>query len=403
MKRPPALNTDYSPFKLADQINTAEWLKIHPYAQLQPSDPYYVDLALKLYRMLKLPYLPKPVSAKLSLYLAAYLEDQVSGLNLWKVFTSKHKQLYGTYLPFYDTTDSYEPDEVNREDIQFIIWNTWQKARCRHEYINPLNEDIIRTANHLYPIFDKEYEYAPENETLARLMDGYSEEKDADKKLDWLFGHSYLTEPSMSSYINDVTPQDRFIVPTGPLALFLHEWITLLTPDTSKWQQIKGLFFTQDHPLPEKSLKKNKETYRYFTNATGGKDIVYLNGYAELHRFLIDALKWKDDDAHTLPQMKPYRNFVLMANPQKGILLAKDICEYIADPCNRLYKKEEAQVNAFRLLTEETLCPPDLLMKCIANGWIDDAEMPESGHKELVKRNADFIARHALLYYYRGD
>ena len=31
------------------------------------------------------------------------------------------------------------------------------------------------------------------------------------------------------------------------------------------------------------------------------------------------------------------------------------------------------------------------------------AELPEVGEKMLVKLNADFIARHSLLYYYRGD
>lgn len=101
--------------------------------------------------------------------------------------------------------------------------------------------------------------------------------------------------------------------------------------------------------------------------------------------------------------MKAHRNFILMTEPEKGVLLAKDICEYIADKENPLYNQELAQRNAFRLLTEETLCPPDLLTYCIQNNFIPDAQLPEGQEKELVQQNADFIARHSLLYYYRGD
>jgi len=101
--------------------------------------------------------------------------------------------------------------------------------------------------------------------------------------------------------------------------------------------------------------------------------------------------------------MKEHRNFIMMANPEKGILLANDICECITDPLNSLYDREVAIREAFNLLTIPTKCPPDLLEYLINNHYIPDAQLPEYGEKELVERNADFIARHALLYYYRGD
>ena len=131
--------------------------------------------------------------------------------------------------------------------------------------------------------------------------------------------------------------------------------------------------------------------------------MVYLNGYGELKDFLVRTLKWQDDESHTLPQMKAHRNFILMSNPKKGILLAKDICEYIADEGNPMYNREKAQANAFRLLTEETLCPPDLLIYCIEKGLLPDASIPGETEHALTRADMDFIARHALLYYYRGD
>lgn len=385
------------------QIYTNDWLKIHPYTAVQPSDSYFVNLSNKLYRACTLTALPDIFRKKLSLYIAAYLEDQISELGLWKSFTAEHKRLYGKYLPFYPTAPDYVADEINEEDIRFIIWNTWQKVSSLHEkiYINPNEQAIAEQARIFYDILEEAYENAPENESLNHYFDQPGTAVEADRKLTWLFGHSYLTEPSMLPYIEQIAPNDRFIVPVGPLALFLYEWISLLTTSDA-WKQIKGLF-TNTPEIPQEIQNKNREIYRNFTEGTNGKRIVYLNGYSELRRFLVNVLKWQDDDNHTLPQMKEHKNFILMTEPEKGVLLAKDICEYIADQENPLYNSQKAQANAFRMLTEEMLCPPDLLVHCINNKLIPDAQLPDGTEKELVQQNADFIARHSLLYYYRGD
>lgn len=269
--------------------------------------------------------------------------------------------------------------------------------------MNPLDTSILKLAQAFLPLLEEAYEVAPENELLKDYFAGYADEKEADRNLSWLFGHTYLTEPSMLPYIERVAPDDRFIIPTGPLALFLHEWIELLAgKQAACWKSFPRLY-QEEKEMPESILQKNAEIYRLFTLWTGGRKIIYLNGYASLKRFLVEILQWPDDENHTLPQMKNCRNFVLMVDEQKGLLLAKDVCEYIADTENPYYDQEEASQNAFRMLTEEMLCPPDLLHYCIEKNLLPDAELPEVGEKMLVKLNADFIARHSLLYYYRGD
>ena len=35
--------------------------------------------------------------------------------------------------------------------------------------------------------------------------------------------------------------------------------------------------------------------------------------------------------------MKQHKDFIMMVNSEKGILLAKDICKYISDPLNPMY------------------------------------------------------------------
>ena len=78
----------------------------------------------------------------------------------------------------------------------------------------------------------------------------------------------------------------------------------------------------------------------------------------------------------------------------------------IYGPCAGAFGMElwhPAISDAFRLLTEETLCPPDLLTLCIRQKWLPEAVIPGTQTAGLVTENADFIARHSLLYYYRGD
>lgn len=411
------------------------WLDLHPYTAVQPSDGYYVALANRLLERITMPELSTDASCRLALYLAAYLEDQVSGLCLWQTFLKEHNRLYDELLPFYRLSDSYYADEVNREDVAFLIWNTLQKE-IQHDkgaaeaarkvsatssvvdedthlvasvgpliadrFVNPVHPSLMAQADVLYQLLADAYEEAPGNEALTDFFASVADEQEGKKKLDWLFGRTYLTEPAVLPYLANMAPGDCFIIPTGPLALFLYEWIDALGGDES-WKQVKGLY-VEEPAVPAEYAVKNKETYANFTAATQGNNIVFLDGYEALKRFLVDGLHWPDDENHTLPQLRESRDFILMVDPEKGMLLAKDICRFLDAPGNPVYDAKEAAVGDFRLLTEETLCPPDLLYRSIREGWIHEAQLPgQPDTRQLVVMNADFIARHALLYYYRGD
>lgn len=312
-----------------------DWLDIHPYAAVQPSDTYFVRLANRLYDTLPVG-IPEEVRMDLSLFSAAYLEDVISGLGLWDAFVEGHYRLYGSYLPFYDLGSGYERGCINEEDVRFIIWNTVQKAMKRRPYPDPLSEEVVEQAQKFYRLLDEAYEEAPENPLLENYFSGFSDADEAEAKLEWLYGCNYLIEPSVRMYSDDVTGSDRMTVPVGPLALFLYEWIDLLTDGKNgAWKQVDGLYW-QEPEVPAEIRAKNAEMYRSFVGGTEGRHIVYLSGYGQLRRFLTGVLGWPDDDDHTLPQMKSSRDFVLMAEPEKGILLARDVCSCIADPANPL-------------------------------------------------------------------
>lgn len=380
-----------------------DWLAIHPYTQQQPTDSYFVALANRLYRACPPGDIPQEFKKKLCLYTAAYLEDILSGLGLWRAFITRHTELYATPLPFYTLSSDYIKEDINEEDIRFILWNTLQKAPYPHPYLNPLEPALEETSHLFFELLDEAYETAPANERLQDYFLTFQDPKDANHKLEWLFGHTYLTEPSVQEYIAQVTDSDKFIIPCGPLALFLYEWIDLLTsPHTDQWQEVEGLYPLLP-PLSESMKEKNQHTYQLFTQGTSGAPIAYLDGYEALRRFLTQVLQWPDDENHTLPQMKVHKNFILMANPEKGILLANDIGECISDPLNPMYDPQIASREAFSLLTTPTKCPPDLREYLLTRHYLPDAQFPGFGERELAQKNADFIARHSLLYYYRGD
>ena len=282
---------------------------------------------------------------------------------------------------------------------RFILWNTWQKEPHREGFINPMDPTLETSAKAFYCILNKAYETIPENESLNSYFKSYQDEVNAVEKLIWLFRSTYLTEPSMQIF--DIQDADIYTIPCGPTALFLYEWMQLLHAG-GEWNLIDSLFPMQLKDSPE-MIEKNRKNYQLFTEGNQGERIAYLDGYDALRRFLTQVLQWPDDENHTLPQMKQFKNFVLLINQEKGMLLAHDICEYIHDPLNPYYNKERAQQNAFAILTQEGLCPADLLLYIMEHDYLDDAQIPGVGQAELVKRNADFIARHSLLYYYRGD
>lgn len=386
-----------------DTIYPNQWLRLHPYTATDATDAYFVRLANRLYAAWPDAAPPSlPLRQRCCLYLAAYLEDLVSGLGLWKGFIDGHRQLYGSCLPFYPTdAATYFPDEPHREDVKFLLWNAWQLEEAdRHPYRSPHDPLLDQWAEPLSALLDEAYEEAPENPRLSGYFSRFDTLQEADRKLQWLFRHTYLTEPALLPY--EPSAGEHLFLPTGPLALFVHEWMALLAPGSACWQSVPGLYPAAE-AIPEKVRQNHQTWYGLFTAHTGGRRIAYLDGYEALRQFLTGVLHWPDDEAHTLPHLRECHDFVLMAHPEKGILLAKDICACIASPHNPLYRREIAEKQAFRLLTEPQRCPPDLLEHCIRHHLLPDACLPETRDLPTVQDNMDFIARHSLLYYYRGD
>ena len=138
------------------KIYPKDWLQLHPYKQSDPTDSYYTNIANRIYGMLeetRLAYsFEKDEVKQISIRMAAYFEDVISGLNIWRSFITEHKALYGKFLPFYTPDDHYYDDEVNYEDIRFLLWHYTQQYHGFHKgtFVSPDNAANGDTAKLIY-------------------------------------------------------------------------------------------------------------------------------------------------------------------------------------------------------------------------------------------------------------
>ena len=126
---------------------------------IQPC-PMYVDVANKIYSRIKDISLDKPdadyLKKQIAINIAIYFEDKMSGIGLWNAFTTKHFQMYGRQLPFYDDYDYLSPDDVNKVEVELLIW--FVLSREHHDrFLNPLalGEDTANAIMEVLGTYDE--------------------------------------------------------------------------------------------------------------------------------------------------------------------------------------------------------------------------------------------------------
>ena len=152
------------------------WMEFKPYKKQGKVELYYLKVANKIYsnldwytRLTTEEVLFEEELAMLCCFLTCYFEDVISKTNVWNTFRQEHQKLYGKKLPFYEISPDYLDDEINLEDIKFLIWyfaSTIQDT----QFLNPDNAFIDDIANSAFEVFDREFEYAPENDQLQPFL-----------------------------------------------------------------------------------------------------------------------------------------------------------------------------------------------------------------------------------------
>lgn len=384
------------------------------YPEETSTDTFYLGIARDLLHIwnesgLMTEY-PESVRIRTAVCMAGYYQDVIADAGLWRSFINECRRMYGRTLPFFDVSEDYIDYELNPEDIRFLLWYCSAMVYEDKRMANPASKQIEALAAKMYDYLESAYEEAPMPADFnpAHELELYDPaDREALIRLgSWLFLHAYLLTPafalSLSEIVGDPKPdasaeeisalihQAMTEQPTGPLALYVNEWIALM---------VNGKL---PAPRPKREEPEEHPYYAPFTKATQGSLIAYFDDYESMNRFFVEALGWEKGVNH-LEALRNEHDFTLLVNRYKGMLVARNVARCIADPANPFYDKGYAREHAFELLTVRGLCPADLLHFIMEKGWLPDAHFPESDDTEIVAENWDFIARCYLQLYYRGD
>lgn len=407
---------------MKDIISEQQFLLRQPnYPSKSPSDKFFYRLTNRLADICRREDLlsdwPDIALGRAVLGVVGYFQDILTDSGIFRSFIEEHRRLYGSWLPFFTTGDDYIPHELNLQDVNFILWYSLALYSDDRRELYPLDPGIRKAAVRIHAELDRLYEDEdtpmPDDYHISRGLElGNPEEADEVFHFGhWLFMHCYLMTPAFAMTLSEILAnpaldggkntevlqsalEDAMTeMPTGPLALFLREWLFLI---------IDGNMPQERHPASDDdSPAKLHPYYEKFIAFTGGSPIAFFPTYQQLNQFFIDALGW--DDVENLPSLKNSSDFVCLVNPQKGLLVAKDIAKCLKFPENPCYDHDYASQHAISLLTVRGKCPADLLHYVFQHNALPDASFPGSNDPTLVKQNQDFIARCYLQLYYRGD
>lgn len=402
-------------------------LKQPNYPQVAESDKYYMVLAGRLAKMWDnarlLMNVGEEIRRDVVLAVIGYFQDIVADAGIWRSFSTMCNYMYGRPVPFFDRPDDYIDSELNLIDIQFLIWYVIDSESGNPGHLSPFDKNVGKLAQIFFNLLDAVYEDAPTPVEYNMAIDvDFNDEQDREKAYDlshWLFWNCYFMRPAATSTLQMASAKAQEIInaypdkeeaqrhllemnrqlmvenTTGPLSLALGEWMELI---------VNGKIPpTDDEPVAEPG--NEHRFYRQLIEATGGSRIAFIDGYDALEQFVSNQMKWGKAPNGHLPGMKQYSNFVLLANPARGLLIAHDVAQYICHPANPMYDPETARREAHRIVTKRGTAPIDLIKYLFNNNLLPDARLPfeANADRSLLHENWDFLARLYLQTHYRGD
>lgn len=179
-------------------MTAREWAETHPCGVACASDRFYSDLVNRIEKNLIDKYAFSlrirnlyNIIHGISLRSVFYLEDMVSGTCVWQTMREMCRKRYGKVVPFYPLDDpdmEYLDDEVNIQDLKFIIWHSMSRVNSEYVYY-PDSEAVELISKTLFDILTEEWEKAPEaarvRKTIQSLLKN-GEFLDVRQIMDWL-------------------------------------------------------------------------------------------------------------------------------------------------------------------------------------------------------------------------
>lgn len=411
------------------KIFPKDWLQLHPYKQSTPVDSYYTSIANRIYDFLIQTELVNSFEGdeakQISIRLAAYFEDVISELGIWRTFITTHKALYGKYLPFYTPDDHYYDDEVNFEDVRFLLWHYTQQYHGYRKgtFVSPDNPVNEWTARLIYQLFCDEWTTAPENTRMKKLFSAetrYDTQETYESFLIWFHYDMYLltdsnqelkdqtqalwqehrgSQENISNLIMSLHQRLAYTGKTAFLSFTSPQWLAKVMPeDHPDIAFIREIAESSQTVVPEEIAKKNCEDYGKFQQAAEGKLLLYFDKLTDAEAFITQKIGINLPD-NRLPKYLAGKKLALYATEQEGVQILGENVECIKDEHNPFYDEQTAASNAiaFFIVKHGSVY---LLKELEERGMLADAQAkslisPERS-KAIVHENWQFLVHYFL-------
>lgn len=157
-------------------IDPETWNTTYPFGLKSPAAPEYCAIATQIVMaVMELnteQRLPAGTPLNMGLACAAYLDDFVSGFGVWNAIRHLFKAKLGGWLPFYDTAhDDYLTDDINIEDVYFLIWQTLNRCGSPEgRFFSPYSELVEMLGQRIMDTLVEHVDDVTPNTRIARKI-----------------------------------------------------------------------------------------------------------------------------------------------------------------------------------------------------------------------------------------
>lgn len=275
------------------------WLQLKPYDKPAATDEYYLKLASGIRKILNrntenlLIYSTPMQLDLLSLFLASWVEDVVSGTGIWKAFANTFYERNQRWIPFFDAFD-LEEDKIYHYHICFLVWYFMSSMR-QECFISPYFKFLGDIASDVMKFLQDKFESAPKNTTLKsyyRLDENETDFYVARDFIGTILFKTWLFHPDTFYYLienGDEMFDEYFYHPNLPALLeefeinCLHSTRTqLMSADGAGWaEKILG----DNHPLSNAFQTMSRQLRGYFFYRGQNHDFIFLEHIAGSEKF----------------------------------------------------------------------------------------------------------------------
>ncbi len=416
------------------KIYPKDWLRLHPYKQSTPVDSYYTGIANRIYGIMERTELvnsfEEEETKQICIRMAAYFEDVISGTGIWRAFILAHKELYGKYLPFYTPDDHYYDDEVNLEDVRFLLWHYTQQYHGYRKgtFVSPDNPANESTGMLIYDLFCKEWTTAPENTRMAELFapgTRYDRSEDYNRLLNWFHYDSYLLPEStrefsdfahdrwkeqpdldkrqLNNLMNNCHGLMDYTSKTSMQAQTYPQWLARILPaGHPDHEAFENTANESVASLPDDMREDNRKQYEAFNKAAAGKLLLYFDKAEDARTFITETSGLIPADNFQMPENWQGKRLAICATPEDGAQVITHNVELIKDEDNPFYDAGRADKQALSFFIVKH-CSVYFLEKLMERGMLADARTkslisPERG-TAIIQDNWRFLTRYFIREY----